>query len=60
MIAWPALLGRYGEMALLQLEGRTFMSGGITNRIPAKAEMPPAVLRRIAPSPRPNSPTSVR
>ena len=39
MIARPALLGRYGEMALFQLVGRTFISGGSTKKTAANAEM---------------------
>ena len=60
MIDCPAWSGRYGEAALFQLDGRTFISGGSTNMIPAKAAIPPAVLRTIAPRPSANSPTTVR
>ena len=60
MIASPAARGRYGETAWFQLDGRTFISGGITNKIPAKVAMPPAVFRVIAPRPRPKMPTTVR
>ena len=45
-----ALEGRYSEIAWFQLVGRMFISGGITKKIPAKAAIPPAVLRVIAPS----------
>ena len=37
-------------IALFQLVGRMFISGGITKKIAAKAAIPPAVLRTIAPS----------
>ena len=40
----------YGEIALFQLVGRMFISGGMTKKIAANAAMPPAVLRTIAPS----------
>jgi hypothetical protein len=56
----PAESGRYGDAALFQLVGRTFMSGGNTNMIPANAAIPPAVLRMIAPRPSPKRPTTVR
>ena len=36
------------------------MIGGSTNTIAARAEIPPAVLRMIAPRPSPNSPITVR
>src|SRR6478672_1549379 len=58
--ASPAWSGRYGEAAEFQLAGRTFISGGSTNMIPAKVAIPPAVLRTIAPSPSPNKPITVR
>ena len=56
----PALSGSQGEIALFQLVGSTFMSGGSTNMIAAKAAIPPAVFRTIAPRPSPNKPTTVR
>ena len=59
-IASPAVLGRYGLIALFQSEGRMFRSGGITNMIAAKVAMPPAVFRTIAPRPSANTPISVR
>ena len=42
--ALPALPGMYGEIALFQLDGRTFSRGGMTNMIAAKNAIPPAVL----------------
>ena len=45
----PALSGSHGEIALFQLDGRMFSSGGITKKSPANAAMPPAVFRTIAP-----------
>ena len=49
MIALPALAGRYGEIAFCQLVGRAFTSGVMTKNKATNAEIPPAVLRRIAP-----------
>ena len=60
MIASPAWRGRYGEAALFQLVGKTFIRGGSTNISPANVAIPPAVFRTIAPRPRPNNPTTVR
>jgi len=45
-------------MAVFQLDGSTFISGGITKKIPAKVAIPPAVLRIIAPIPSAKIPTS--
>ena len=56
----PALLGRYSEIALFQLVGRMFMSGGITKKIAAKIAIPPAVLRVIAPSASAKIPITIR
>jgi hypothetical protein len=56
-IARAAWSGSQGELALFQLVGRTLRSGGITKKIAAKAEMPPAVLRIIAPSAKSSSGT---
>ena len=56
----PASLGRYGRIASFQLVGRTFSSGGMTKKIAAKAAIPPAVLRTIAPIASAKTPTSVR
>ena len=47
-------------IALFQLDGRMFSSGGITKKMAANAEIPPAVLRTIAPSASAKTPTSIR
>ena len=47
-------------MALFQLVGRMFISGGMTKKIAAKAAMPPAVLRTIAPIAIANIPSTMR
>src|SRR5581483_635097 len=56
----PAFDGRYGEIALSQLDGSRSRSGGITKRIPANVAIPPAVLRTIAPRPSAKTPTRAR
>ena len=54
----PASIGRYWLIALFQLSGRMFMSGGKTKKIAAKAAIPPAVFRMIAPIASAKIPTS--
>ena len=46
MIVCPAESGRYGDAALFQLVGRTFINGGRTNMIPAKEPEPEEADRR--------------
>ena len=47
-------------IASCQLEGSSSISGGITKKRAANSEIPPAVLRTIAPSASAKSPTSIR
>ena len=58
MIPCAATDGRYGLIACCMLVGSRLVTPGSTNITPANSEIPPAVLRTIAPSPVANTPST--